>query len=151
MNREKNKDPLKFFNEAIEYMDKFETSEPLLDESTIALEDRVYNNNFLRDEMISGLNSLSDLLKNNPDLEIEALSEEEKETFYNFIKFYRKCPICGDFNHFFRLRQLFFDDQIQLLKEKLIRLMNLKIKKKRNLKISLGVPCCNCYNKLMKD
>ena len=85
MNREKNKEYLKFFNKAIEYIDKFETQEPLLDECTIGFDERVYNNNFLRDEMISGLNNLSDLLKNNPDSKIESLSEEEKEIFYNCL------------------------------------------------------------------
>ncbi len=151
MDIEKNNEHLRFFNEAIEYIDKFETQELLLDESTIVLDESVYNSNFLRDEMINGLNNLSDILKNNPDLNIESLSEEEKEIFYNFINFYRECPICGNLNHFYRLKQLFFDDHTQILKEKLIRLMNLKIKKKRNLTINLGVLCCNCYNKLMKD
>lgn len=151
MNREKSNDYLRFFNEAIEYVDKFETQKPLLDESTVAIDEKAYNINFLRDEMICGLNNLSDLLKSNPDSEVESLSEEEKEIFNNFIKFYRKCPICGDFNHFYRLKQLFFDDHTQILKEKLLRLMNLKIKNKRDLQINLGVPCCNCYNKLMKD
>ena len=151
MDREKNKEYLRFFNEAIEYMDKFETKDLLLDESTIVLEENVYNSNFLRDEMINGLNNLSDILKNNPDLKIESLSEEEKEIFYNVIKFYRECPIQGNLNHFYRLKQLVLDDHTQILKEKLIGLMNLKIKKKRKYTINLGVPCCNCYNKLMKE
>lgn len=151
MVKEKNNEHLRFFNEAIEYIDKFETQEFLLNENAIVLDENMSNSIYLRDEMRNGLTSLCDILKNNPDLKIESLSEEKKEIFYNFINFYRECPICGCFNHFYRLKQLFFDDHTQILKEKLIRLMNIKNKKKRSLKLNPGVPCCNCYNKLMKE
>jgi len=81
MNREKSNDYLRFFNEAIEYVDKFETRKPLLDECTLDIE-RTDDVNFLRDEMIYGLNNLNDLLKINPDSEIEALSEKDNKTWF---------------------------------------------------------------------
>ncbi|MFX0022269.1 MAG: hypothetical protein ACFE9S_08070 [Candidatus Hermodarchaeota archaeon] len=140
MNEKKNNTRLKFFNEAVEYIDKFDSQElknpfaPVNNNST-----------FLRDEMINELNNLREIIRNNPDLKIKALSDKERKVFYNFIKFYRICPICGNQNHFFNLKKIFFDDDKKIVIEELIRLMTLDKKTIRRINLQLGVPCCNCY------
>lgn len=150
--RGKNKGkPLKFFNEAVEYIDKFDTQEIMNEENRVPLETRDFNSNFLRDEMINELNNLKDLIRNNPDLKIEKLTKEERETFYQFINWARICPLCGNSNHFFNLKRLFFDEDKKFLVKELLKLMTLNNKKLKNFNILLGVPCCNCYKTFLEE
>ena len=148
MNKKRKYKRLKFFNEAAEYLDKFNSQDILLNERFI--ENRS-NTNYLRDEMLNELNNLRNIIANNPDLKIESLSKAEKEIFFEFIKFYRICPICGNQNHYFNLKQLFFDEDKQTLRQELIRLMNYKNKKLKKYNLNLGVPCCDCYKKMISE
>jgi len=150
--REKTKKrALRFFNEAAEYIDKFETQDIIIQENTISSEIRNYNSNFLRDEMLNELNNLRNIIRDNPDLKLKALSEVEKQIFQKFIKFYSHCPICGNLNHFFNLKRVFFDEDKKFLIKELIRLMTLNNRKLKRLNLQLGVPCCNCYKKFYKE
>lgn len=154
MRKKKKKKPLRFFNEAVEYIDKFDTIDMFIEENPVPLELKDYSSNFLRDEMLNELSNLRNIIKNNPDLKLEALSKAEKQIFQNFIKFYSKCPICGNLNHFFNLKRVFFDDDKKFLIKELIRLMTLKetsIRSSLLKKIQLGVPCCNCYKNFYEE
>lgn len=151
MSGKKEKRLLRFFNEAVEYIDKFDTQEIFIEENRVPLEIRDYNSNFLRDEMINELNNLRDLIRNNPDLKIEKLSKEERDIFYNFIKWARICPMCGNQNHFFNLKRLFFDEEKKFLVKELLRLMTLNSRKLKKFNLQLGVPCCNCYKNLIEE
>jgi hypothetical protein len=148
MEEKREKSTLLFFNEALEYFDKFADRDSILDEP--ARENRV-NSNFLRNSMLTELNNLKDIIENNPDLKIEALSDEDKEKFHKFISFYKKCPICGNPNHYFNLKQLFFNESKKILIRELIRLMNFKNKKFRRYNLNLGVPCCKCFKKMTQE
>lgn len=145
--KRKNK-TLLFFNEAIEYFDKFSTQDILVNGR---INENNFNANFLRDAMLNELNNLKNIIENNPDLKVEALSEAEKEAFYKFIKFYRICPICGNQNHYFNLKQLFFDENKKVLIGDLIKFMNVKNKKFRNYNLNFGIPCCDCYKKMIDE
>jgi len=151
MREKKKKKPLRFFNEAAEYIDKFDTLGILIEESRVPFEIRNFNSNFLRDEMINELNNLRDLIRNNPDLKIEKLSKEERDIFYNFIKWARICPICGNQNHFFNLKRLFFDEEKKFLIKELLRLMTLNSRKLKKFNLQLGIPCCNCYKNTFEE
>jgi len=145
MNEKKNPETLAFFNEALEYFDKYSKHNLLVNNQL--LENR-FNANYLRDAMLSELNNLKNIIENNPDLKIEALSESEKRTFQKFIKFYLNCPVCGNFNHYFNLKQIFFDDKKKALIKDLIKFMSLKNKKFKSYNLNIGIPCCDCYKKL---
>ncbi len=151
MNGKKENRPLRFFNEAVEYIDKFDTQEIFVRENRVSLENRDSNSNFLRDEMINELNNLRDLIRNNPDLKIEKLTKPEKQIFWNFLKFYSKCPICGNLNHFFNLKRAYFDEDKKFLVKELLRLMTLNSRKLNNYNLHLGVPCCNCYKQFFEE
>jgi hypothetical protein len=151
MSGKKKRKALRFFNEAVEYIDKFDTKDIEIEENTISLKIRDYNSNFLRDEMLTELNNLRNLIRNNPDLKIEKLSKKEKEVFYAFIQWAKYCPICGNQNHFFSLKQVYFDDNKKLLIKELIRLMMLNNVKLKKFNLQLGIPCCNCYNNFFKE
>lgn len=151
MSKKKKRKPLRFFNEAVEYIDKFETQDILLEVNSVPLEIRDFNSSFLREEMLNELNNLRDLIRNNPDLKIEKLSKEERDTFYNFIKWARICPLCGNQNHFFNLKRLFFDEDKKLIVKELIRLMTLNNRKLKKFNLQLGVPCCNCYKNFYEE
>jgi len=148
--KQKNK-RLPLFYKAIEYFDKSDTREILISEKLNNLENRRINTTLLRDEMLNELNNLRNLFDNNPDLKLKALSKEEKEFFLSFIKFYQICPICYQYNHYHNLKKLYFDDDKVKIKQKLIELMNLRSKKLKKVNLSFGIPCCNCYKKLMSD
>ena len=130
MEEKKEKSTLLFFNEAIEYFDKFSDQDSILVEP---VGENRFSTNFLRNSMLNELNVLKDIIENNPDSKIEALSQADKELFHRFINFYKKCPICGNHNH--NLKQLFFDESKKNLIKELIRLMNLKNKPFRRLKM----------------
>ncbi|MFX1569403.1 MAG: hypothetical protein ACFFCV_13660 [Promethearchaeota archaeon] len=151
MNGKKENNTLRFFNEAVEYIDKFDSQEIFTGENRVPLETRDYNSNFLRDEMIHELNNLRDLIKNNPDLKIEKLTKEERETFYQFINWARICPICGNSNHFFNLKRLFFDEDKKFLIKEIIKLMSLNNNKLRKYNLQLGIPCCNCFKQFFEE
>ena len=149
MNKKSKNKNLLFFNEAIEYFDKF-TSQDILSNETVS--ENNYNTNFLRDAMLNELDNLKTIIESNPDLKLEALSEGEKQKFRKFIKFYSLCPICGGFNHYFNLKQLFFNRSKKSLIETLIKFMNVKNKKFKSykFKFNFGILCCDCYQKMMQ-
>ncbi|MFX1308722.1 MAG: hypothetical protein ACFE9M_04665 [Promethearchaeota archaeon] len=151
MNDHKKKRPLRFFNEAIEYVDKFDIQDLILEENTTSSGERNYSSTFLRDEMINELNNLRELIRNNPDLKIKALSKQERDVFYDFIKFYRICPICRNQNHFFNLKKIFFDEEKKFVIEELIRLMTINRGKLKKINLQFGVPCCNCYKQFLEE
>ncbi|MFW9901523.1 MAG: hypothetical protein ACFFDY_09550 [Candidatus Thorarchaeota archaeon] len=151
MSEKKENNPLRFFNEAVEYIDKYDSQEIFTAENRVPLENRDYNSNFLRDEMINELNNLKDLIKNNPDLKIEKLTKEERETFYQFINWARICPLCGNSNHFFNLKRLFFDEDKKFLVKEMLRLMTLNSRKLSKYNLHLGIPCCNCYKQFFEE
>ncbi|MFX1390989.1 MAG: hypothetical protein ACFE9Z_13070 [Promethearchaeota archaeon] len=149
MSEKKKKKPLRFFNEAVEYIDKFQTQDLVIEGNQFNLRVANHNSNFLRDEMINELNNLRELIRNNPDLKIKALSKKERDIFYRFIKFYRICPLCGNPNHFFNLKKIFFDEEKKIIIKELIKLMTLENSKLTSFKLQYGVPCCNCYKLFM--
>jgi len=151
MNDIRKRTPLRFFNEAVEYIDKFDNQDLLIQENTNLLDSRNNNSTFLRDEMLNELNNLREIIRNNPDLKIKALSEKEREVFYNFVNFYKNCPICGNQNHFFNLKHLFFDEEKKIVIEQLIKLMSLNKGKLKKIKFQFGVPCCNCFKQFFTD
>jgi len=136
-----------FFNNAIEYFDKFNTQEILINQGTNQLDDLDDNPNQLRDQMLNELDNLKDLIANNPDLKFKELSEEEKNFFYDFINFYSVCPICGASNHYYHLKKFYFNESNGSIKDKLIRLMNLKRRKLLNFKVNFGILCCSCFKR----
>lgn len=111
----------------------------------------------LREEMLAELERLRQIMEGcdyNAEEDYNNLSEEEKEIFDNFLESYSKCPICNESNHKGYLMKFYLDsspDKIQL-KEKLLKLM----KESKNFdeiyynKISLGIPCCMCFNEVFE-
>lgn len=148
MEDKREKSTLLFFNEAEEYFDKFDNQDIIINEP---VRENRFNTNFLRNAMLNELNNLKEIIENNPDLKIEALSDENKEKFHKFINYYKKCPICGGPNHYFNLKQLFFNESKKKLIRDLIRLMNVKDKKFKRYNLTLGVPCCNCFEKIIQE
>lgn len=144
--KSKNND-LIFFNRALEYFDypidqlSVETEESHKDSDPI-------ESDFLRDEMLSELDHLKELIINNPDKKIAALNDSEKEIFMEFVRTFSVCPLCGNQNHYFHLKKLYFSDDKRRIKESLLHLMKLK---HRKIKFNYGVPCCNCFKKHFED
>ena len=145
MEEKKEKSTLLFFNEAIEYFDRSTYQDSKLDEQ---VEENRFTTNFLRNSMLNELNTLKEIIGNNSDSKIEALSQADKELFNRFIKFFKKCPICGNHNHYYNLKHLFFDESKKNLIKELIRLMNFKNKPFRRYNLKMGVPCCDCFKRM---
>ena len=133
------KNNLIFFNEALEYLDDFDYTKP--NKST----------NLLRDEMLEGLNHIKESIINNPDLKLEALNEDEKKLYSNFIEYYLICPICKKTNHNSNLKKFYFNEKMDNIREILVRIMNYNDSKLSNLNLSFGIPCCNCYKKYLEE
>ncbi len=78
------------------------------------------------------------------------LTDEEKELFRNFLMSFSRCPICNKQNHSKNLESLFFSRETYKieLKKKLIALMKEINRSLYYNKISIGIPCCECFNKI---
>ena len=132
---------LLFFNEAIEYFNRFDKRDFVFDQDPIQL-----SPNQLRDQMLNELNNLREIIANHPDLKLKNLSEEEKKQYSEFMKFYSVCPICEQPLHWANLKKFFFNENNQNIKEKLIKFIHLeKGRKIRRLKLDFGIPCCKCF------
>jgi len=139
LNKEGNK--LIFFNQALEYFDyPVDTISNEKSGQTLVIGD----SDLLRDEMLSELDHLKELIINNPDTKIKALSKAERDLFFEFIRTFSICPICGNQNHYFHLKKFYFSEDKKIIKQSLLNLMRLNYKK---FKFKYGVPCCNCFKK----
>ncbi|TFG12304.1 MAG: hypothetical protein EU531_10655 [Promethearchaeota archaeon] len=144
-NKESNK--LIFFNQALEYFDY--PVDDISNESEKSAEMLfIGDSDLLRDEMLSELDHLKELIINNPDAKIKALSEAERKLFFEFIRTFSICPICGNQNHYFHLKKFYFSEDKKIIKESLLNLMRLNYKK---FKLKYGVPCCNCFKKCFEE
>lgn len=142
----KNDKKLNVFNNAVEYFDRFNNNNLLFEQKENLTKDgQTINPNFLRDQMLIELNKLKELILSNPNFKLKNLSEAEKQRFFEFVNHYAICPICGNKNHYNVLKELYFDDTKQFLKEQLILFMNLKNQNVKKLNLSFGIPCCNCF------
>ncbi len=136
----KNKELL-FFNEAVEYFNKFDKRDFVFDQDPIQL-----SPNQLRDQMLDELNNLREIIANHPDLKLKNLNEEEKKDYMDFMKYYSVCPICQENLHWSNLKKIYFDESNEKIKEKLFKLMKLnKNKKIKRLNLDFGIPCCKCF------
>jgi hypothetical protein len=136
-----------FFNRALEYFDYpvGQLSEETKKSHKIS---DLGESDFLRDEMLSELDHLKELIISNPDKKIAALNDSEKEIFMEFVRTFSICPLCGNQNHYFHLKKLYFSDDKRKIKESLLHLMMLK---RYKIKFNYGVPCCNCFKKYFED
>lgn len=139
--KKKEEEQLVFFNDALEY---YENEFPTTDH-----QNNTFSNNavVLRDQMLFELSNLKEIIINNPDIKYESLTKREKEIFKEFIDFYSRCPICKGFNHFYNLREFYFDDLKHEVRESLIDFMNSEEK----LNVDIGIPCCNCFKNHFED
>jgi len=142
-NHKENNEKLIFFNQALEYfeypVDKISAKEEKIRETISMVDSRL-----LRDEMLSELDRLKELIINNPDAKLKALSESERKLYFEFIRNFSICPICGNQNHYFHLKRLYFSEDKKIMKESLLNLMQLNYQK---IKLNYGVPCCTCFKK----
>lgn len=143
-NPKRENDKLIFFNQAIEYFDypiQAVSQKTEKAKETLTIDD----SDLLRNEMLSELDRLKELIINHPDVKIASLSESEKQLFFEFIRKFSICPICGNHNHYFYLKRFFFSKDNEIMKNSLLNLMRLNYKK---FKLNYGVPCCSCFKKL---
>jgi len=143
----KKRNDLAFFHEALEYFEKNSNFDSELDSYIHESHNPAKNANLLRDEMLTELNNLKELIINNPDLKLEALDEEEKQLFFRFVNYYSTCPLCGTANHYSHLKKLYFNEENEEYKQILIDLMSLEKKTLQKLTINIGVLCCTCFKK----
>jgi len=93
---------------------------------------------------------------NSPKVNQRRQGLEEEEELGLFLKYFRYCPVCHQENHKRYLQRFFISKEPikQRLKESLLELIqkseedwNDRIYYK---KITLGIPCCNCFDKFFK-
>jgi hypothetical protein len=141
-----------FSNRALEYVeDSFFQPDLTYNSSSFHSEDSDIRNkkNQLRDEMLNELETLKELLLSHSNLDVKSLPEDERATFRKFIKFYSRCPLCGNYNHYFKLKRIYFDKENINLKKNLIKFIEKK-ETKHYADINVGVPCCSCYKNIFE-
>lgn len=141
---EKEKDLL-FFNEAVEYFNKFEKSDFIFSQNSENL-----SQNQLRDQMLNELNNLREIIINHPDLKLRNLNKEDRKEYSEFMKYYSICPVCKDPLHWANLKKLYFDEANSEIKKQLLDLMKFKNKKLDKLSLDFGIPCCKCFKNLFQ-
>lgn len=141
------KDDLIFFNQALEYFDY--PVDQLSNENRNSQKNLILkDSDLLKHEMLAELNRLKEVIINNPDAKLQALSESERQVFFDFIRKFSICPICGNQNHYLYLKKLYFNEDKRVMKD---ALLNLMIHKYYKIKINFGVPCCNCFKKYFEE
>ena len=87
--------------------------------------------------------------------EPKVVSDEEHRLYVHFLKFFSKCPICGNKNHVDYLRKFYYStsSESRKFKERLIVLMNNseEFDKIYINKIRLGIPCCSCFKEFFSN
>ena len=83
LSKRKDKDLL-YFNEAVEYYNRFDKRELNFDQEIDHL-----NPNQLRDEMINELDNLREIISNHPDIKYQSLPEDQKQCFNEFMRTYK--------------------------------------------------------------
>jgi len=139
ISKKKQKEQLIFFNDALDY---FESNYIFTNEIS---QEKMVNwsrRNLLRDEMLSELDNLKEILSHG--LTFKDLDDTEKEAIYNFMSQFSRCPICRGFNHARNLKEIYFNKEYYNLIKALSRLLEKK-RNQMNLNIDLGIPCCICY------
>ena len=145
--KERKTKDLLFFNEAVEYFNKFDKRDFVFDQDPDHL-----SPNQLRDQMLNELDNLREIIANHPDLKIKNLNEEDKKQYSKFMKFYSICVICGEPLHYVNLKKFFFDENNQKIKDQLIKFMNCeKDKKIKRLNLDFGIPCCKCFKEFFEN
>ncbi len=145
-NRKKSND-LIFFNEAVDYFAKYDRKDLSKLNESKTYDEIIEDQNQLRDLMLTELNALKQIIIQNHDKKLENLSKETKELFKRFLKMYSICPICGGFNHYYILKNLFLSEEKSDTINRLIQLMDVKSKKT---KFNIGIPCCNCFKHMFE-
>jgi len=138
---------LKVFNEAIEYFDRsYGENEIEIDEST-SLDS---SSMLLQEQMLSELDYLKGIIGNDPEPKIKAMTDEEKELFRKFIRYYSYCPICNQKNHIINLKKLYFNENKEIIII-LKSFMENKNQKNSKYNFQFGIPCCNCFKIFFKE
>ena len=111
------------------------------------------------DESQNSLILLREIIQGNftspKDLERD-LSPEEKEQLEVFLEYFKYCPVCHKENHKKYLQKFFLsnDPFKQKLKESVLELMDYPKGQWDDRiyynKLTVGIPCCNCFNKVFK-
>jgi GTPase SAR1 family protein len=106
--------------------------------------------NHLSIKILNIIRSRPNYLNYNKELE-----DEQKSLFQDFISYFSYCPICGGENHKSYLSKFYFDKNpnTEILRDKLLRLIE-KSERFDHIyenDIKIGIPCCNCFNKLFAD
>jgi len=111
------------------------------------------------DETQNSLILLREIMQGNftspKDLERE-LTPEEKDDLELFLDYFKYCPICRKENHKKYLQKFFLsnDPFKQKLKETVLELMDHTEGRWDDRiyynKLTVGIPCCNCFNKVFK-
>ena len=112
----------------------------------------------LRDEMLEELDRLRNIMRGTDieeDEKYKNLSEEEKSVFEQFLAYFSECPICKSENHKRYLLKFYFDTDPnkERLKDSLLYLMYEvdDLEEFFYNKITLGIPCCDCFKKFFKN
>ena len=83
------------------------------------------------------------------------VSDEEHRLYAHFLKFFSKCPICGNNNHEDYLRRFYYSTNSESIKfkEQLTGLMNKSKDFDENYinKIRLGILCCSCFKEFFSN
>jgi hypothetical protein len=111
------------------------------------------------DESQNNLILLREIIQGNftspRDLERD-LSPEEKEQLEVFLEYFKYCPVCHKENHKKYLKKFFLssDPFKQKLKDSVLELMEHPKGRWDDRiyynKLTVGIPCCNCFNKVFK-
>ncbi|MHA1689952.1 MAG: hypothetical protein ACTSUN_11570 [Promethearchaeota archaeon] len=87
-----------------------------------------------------------------PNSKLSIITPQQDVAFQKFINLFSFCPICGKENHFDYLKNFYFNEDSESVKIKnsLLKAVKNKEKIKYYHDLTIGIPCCNCFNKIIK-
>jgi GTPase SAR1 family protein len=81
------------------------------------------------------------------------LSIEERKELSEFLNFFKYCPICNSRNHSSYLKRFYFSkdkNKIKIKNQLLELICGSRDFNNKNYNITLGIPCCECFQKYCK-
>ncbi len=88
-----------------------------------------------------------------PKSRLSIITPQQDVQFQKFINQFSNCPICKKENHFDYLKNFYFNEDPEnvQLKNTLLELIKLNDKNTIFNNLSIGIPCCRCFNEIFKE
>lgn len=88
-----------------------------------------------------------------PKCKLSIITPQQDIEFQKFINLFSICPICKKENHYDYLKNFYFNEEPEnvQMRNTLLEIVKKSKKMAYNRNLTIGIPCCKCFNKIFKE